>query len=110
MVALAPVGDLHDAYARDLDDGAAAALMGGSPTTLPEAYAEADPAVRLASPPTARVVVLHGTADPLVPVENSDWARRNPHVELRLLEGIDHFEVIDPRSAAWPAVLAALSD
>lgn len=110
VVALAPVGDLHDAQARDLDDGAAGALMGGSPVNLPEAYAEADPAVRLATAPAARVIVLHGTADPLVPVENSAWARHNPDVELRLLEGVDHFEVIDPRSAVWPAVLAALGD
>ena len=109
VVALAPVGDLHDAYRRDLDDGAAAALMGGSPATHPREYAEADPAVRLSQRPAAEVVVLHGTADPLVPVTNSDWARHNPHVELRLLDGVDHFGVIDPLSGAWPAVLAALT-
>lgn len=109
VVALAPVGDLHDAFERDLDDGAAAALMGGTPADLAAAYADADPALRLASGTPADVVVLHGTADPLVPVGNSDWARENPHVELRLLDGVDHFEVIDPRAPIWPHVLAAVT-
>lgn len=108
VVALAPVGDLHDAYARGLDDGAAEALMGGAPAELPDAYAAADPALRLAGGARTPVVVVHGTADPLVPVANSDWARDLAGVELRLLPGVDHFEVIDPTSSTWPVLLQAL--
>ncbi len=109
VVALAPVGDLHDAYARDLDDGAAAALMGGSPEELAEEYAAADPALRLQSPPAGAVVLLHGTADDLVPPANNAWAHGVDHVEVLMLDGADHFDVIDPLSAYWPQVLAAIA-
>lgn len=112
VVALAPVGDLADAFARDLDGGAVRDLLGGSPAELPERYAEADPAVRLARPGRPvepRVVVLHGTADLQVPVGNSDWAATNDRVELRVLDGADHFVLIDPDSAVWPEVLRAVA-
>lgn len=112
VVALAPVGDLADAFARDLDGGAVRALLGGSPDEVPDRYAEADPAARLRSPSATplrgRVVVVHGTADEHVPCANSYWARAVEQVELRLLDGVDHFAVMDPTSAAWPAVLDCL--
>lgn len=108
VVALAPVGDLRDAWARDLDAGAVRDLMGGGPEELPEEYDAADPAVRLAAPPACEVVVLHGTADDKVPLANSDWATHLDHVDLRVLDGADHFDLIDPESAAWAAVLEAL--
>jgi acetyl esterase/lipase len=110
VVALAPVGDLRDAYDRDLDGGAVRALLGGAPEEVPERYAAADPAARLTepSPLRGRIVVVHGTADRHVPVANSDWARAVAGVEVRLLDGVDHFAVMDPGSAAWPEVLAAL--
>lgn len=112
VVALAPVGDLRDAYARDLGEGAVLALLGGGPDEHPERYAEADPAVRLRTRPLAvpgpRIVVLHGTEDVQVPLGNSDWAVGLDDVDLIHLEGADHFDLIDPTSETWPAVLAAL--
>ena len=111
VVALAPVGDLLDAEARDLDGGAVRTLLGGSSIEHPERYAAADPARRLAvpEPPRPEVVVLHGTADEHVPVANSDWARDADHVTLRRLEGVGHFELIDPEDPAWTEVLAAVN-
>jgi acetyl esterase/lipase len=110
VVALAPVGDLLDAEARDLDEGAVRALLGGSSTEHPERYAAADPARRLAVPAPTRpeAVVLHGTADRHVPVANSDWAETADRVTLRRLEGVGHFEVIDPEGPVWGEVLGAL--
>ncbi len=109
VVALAPVGDLRDAFDRDLDGGAVRALLGGSPAEHPSRYAEADPAVRLADAPGCDVVVVHGSADRHVPVANSAWAGSLPHVDLRVLEGVDHFAVMVPQSAAWPSVVAAVT-
>jgi len=109
VVALAPVGDLRDAYARDLDDGAVRALVGGSPEERPHVYAAADPATRLRVDPGMPITVLHGTADEHVPVANSRWAEQLPHVTLELLEGEDHFGVMTPGSSAWPSVVAALA-
>jgi pimeloyl-ACP methyl ester carboxylesterase len=108
VVALAPVGDLVDAFRRDLDDGAVRALMGGAPDRAD--YGPADPATLLAArrPGGVPVVVLHGTRDDRVPLANSDWARDRPGVTLRVLPGADHFGLVDPASDAWPEVLRAV--
>ena len=60
-------------------------LLGGDPTEVPQAYADADPAVVLAGGTDVPVIVLHGSADRHVPLANSDWASRTPGVELRVL-------------------------
>ena len=104
VVALAPVADLRDAHARGLGDHAVAALMGGPPQDRPRAYAAADPA-RMLPDPAVPVTVLHGDRDLQVPVEMSRALRGVEYVELA---EVDHFAPIDPLSAAWPAVLAAL--
>ncbi|MEV0132318.1 alpha/beta hydrolase [Dactylosporangium sp. NPDC050688] len=110
VVALAPVADLTRAYDLDLDDGAVADLLGGAPDQVPEAYAAADPMRNL--PSKVRTVIVHGSDDPIVPVALSrDFcqAARRAGGDTTLVElaGVEHFAVIDPLSAAWPAVLAA---
>jgi acetyl esterase/lipase len=110
VVALAPVADLARAYELDLDDGAVADLLGGGPVSAVEAYRSADPMRNL--PSGVRTVIVHGVLDDIVPVELSrDFCRaaRRAGDDTTLVElaGVEHFGVIDPRSAAWPAVLAA---
>jgi acetyl esterase/lipase len=110
VVALAPVSDLAACYRAGLDDDAAGALLGGGPGEQPDRYAVADPA-RLV-PLGAPVRIVHGTADDRVPsaMSRSFAARaRSAGDDVRLAElaGGGHFDVIDPLSAAWPAVLAA---
>lgn len=109
VVSLAGVLDLGAADALDLDGGAVRALLGGDPAARPDRYAVADP-LRLA-PAGVPVVLLHGTDDPQVPPE---FSRRyavaaGPAATLTELPGIEHFGLIDPESAAWPAVLAAVA-
>ncbi len=104
VVALAPVADLERAYVDDLDGGAVAALLGGSPADVPERYAAADPAVLLRDR-TIDVTVLHGTEDLQVPVAHS---RGLAGVDLVELPGVEHFALIDPLSTAWPHVLGAV--
>lgn len=112
VVALAPVADLRAAAGQRLGDGATQAFLGGEPAEWPDVYAAADPLMLLAAPatPAAREVrLLHGTADDAVPVEQSRaLAAAQPAVVLDELAGADHFDVIDPTSAAWPRVRAAL--
>jgi acetyl esterase/lipase len=109
VVGLAPVGDLRAAAREHLGNDAAQALLGGEPEEVPEAYDAADPAVRLDRRPTCEVVVVHGTEDENVPVSNSrGLVARHPWVDLRELPGTEHFALIDPGSAAWPAVLSAV--
>jgi acetyl esterase/lipase len=111
VLALAPVADLAGAYERDLDRGAAAALLGGGPGDVPERYAAADPMALL--PLGMPQVICHGDRDAQVPVEMSrDFAAAALAAgdEVILLEWprVDHFAVIDPESAVWPDVKAAI--
>jgi acetyl esterase/lipase len=110
VVGLAPVADLRYAADRSLGDGAAVALLGGAPAELPQRYDAADPAVRLDRRPSCDVVVVHGRQDEQVPVQSSrGLVARHPWIDYREVPGIEHFGLIDPASAAWPGVLAALS-
>jgi acetyl esterase/lipase len=110
VVALAPVSDLAACHRLGLDGGAADDLLGGGPGQVPQRYAVADPARFL--PLGVSVRIVHGTADDRVPCEMSRsyaaWARSaGDDTLLTELPGGGHFDVIDPRSAAWPTVLAA---
>jgi acetyl esterase/lipase len=110
VVALAPVSDLVACYRQGLGGGAAADLLGGGPEQRPQRYAAADPARLL--PLGVSVRIVHGTADDRVPCEmsRSYTARARSAGDdtlLTELPGCGHFDVIDPRTAAWPAVLAA---
>lgn len=103
VVALAPVCDLREAIRLGLGSDAARAFLG---EIDPD---PADPMVLLDDRPDAEIVVVHGVDDDVVPI---DLARRlvarHPWVELVEVPGA-HFEVIEPDSVAWPAVLHALS-
>ncbi|WBB78381.1 alpha/beta hydrolase [Micromonospora sp. WMMD882] len=111
VVALAPVADLVEAYRRDLDDGAVAALLGGGPAELPDRYAAADPTTTV--PVRTPTVIVHGRRDRQVPVELSRsfvTAARAAGAAVTLVElpECEHFGLIDPLSSAWPHVARAL--
>jgi acetyl esterase/lipase len=113
VVSLAGVCDLVSAARERLGDSAALELMGGSPDVRPEAYAAADPLQRLPLPPGIRVLLVHGDADDRVPIEQSrTYARAalaaGDRCELLELDGVDHFDVIDPRTDAWATVAGRL--
>lgn len=108
IVALAPVTDLAEAARRNLDDGAVQDLLGGSPSEQPDRYAEAEPLSALGQD-SPDVVIVHGSADAQVPIDLSRAsAAASGPVDYRELEGVDHFALIDPLSAAWPEVLAVV--
>ena len=104
VVALAPVADLERASALQLSAGIVDQLMGGTPRAVAGRYALATPARRL--PLGIRQVVVHGTADDAVPFELSERyvaaarAAGDP-AELVALPGVDHFDIIDPRTTAF---------
>lgn len=103
VVALAPVADLYEAYGRGLGEGAVAELMRGGPDDRPEEYRQADAARLL--PAEVPITVVHGADDDRVPV---DLSRVLPVADYVELPGVEHFGLIDPRSPAWPTVLAAV--
>ena len=103
VVGLAPVCDLGEAIRLDLGGGATKALLDGRDPD------EADPMVLLEDRPDVPVSIVHGRDDEDVPVSLSrGLVRRHPWVELVEVD-CAHFEVIEPGSVAWPAVLDALN-
>ena len=58
--------------------------------------------------PHAPIVLLDGERDALAPLSKSERCRDATASTLVELADVDHFALIDPSSAAWPAVLNAL--
>jgi acetyl esterase/lipase len=112
VVPLAGVVDLALADELGLGGDAARSLLGGPPRRHPERWAAADPARLL--PTGVRTVLVHGTADPVVPVEvarSFAAAARDAgdDVVLHELPGVGHYALIDPLAPAWQRVLPAVA-
>lgn len=111
IVSLAGVVDLRRAYQLHLSHDAVVEFLRGTPDEVPDHYREADP-MQL-SLPRARQWLIHGNNDKVVPTDFSreyvaaKQKRLGPQKEdVHLLDiaGADHFDLIDPRSAAWKQV------
>ncbi len=112
-VGLAAVCDLTAAARDHLGSDAVVEFLGGTPAEVPDAYRAADPALLL--PLGVPQVLAHGTEDDRVPISQSrlygERAREaGDACHVLELEGADHFDVIDPRSAAWSAIQDALRE
>jgi len=102
VVALAPVSDVRESASRTGPDGPPARFM------APKHFADGSPLELL--PLGVAQLVIHGTEDESVPYEMS---RRYVEAaageaELVTLEGVGHFEPIDPLSSEWPQVRSAI--
>jgi acetyl esterase/lipase len=102
----AGVLDLADADRQDLGSGAVRAFLGGPAEAAPERLGCADP-VRLL-PTGARVLLVHGADDDVVPVRQSERyaaaARAaGDRVDLRVVPG-DHMVLIEPGGRPWRVV------
>ncbi|MGZ3622054.1 MAG: alpha/beta fold hydrolase [Ktedonobacteraceae bacterium] len=103
-ISLAGVVDLEMAWKLHLSNNAVVELLGGTPANVPERYTVASPAALL--PLGVQQVLIHGTNDDSVPIEVSqayvNAARSlNDRITFIELEGVDHFDVINPHSEAW---------
>ena len=90
---------------------AAESLVGGSPATVPERYRAANPGDLL--PFSVPQTLLQGSEDEQIPPDlPRRWAeqakRQGDAVQVSILPGADHFDVVDPQSKVWPAVRKAL--
>ena len=102
-ISLAGVVDLADGARARLGDGAIADFLGGGPDEVPERYRTAQPALD-----PARSVLVHGSDDDTVPPSQSVDGARLSGAELILMDGVDHFDVIDPGSEIWARVVEVL--
>jgi acetyl esterase/lipase len=99
-----PVAALTAADRAGLGGGAVTDLLGGSASEFPERYAIATPSTAT----TARLMVVRGTRDDVVPAEFT-LPPDPERVEIVDVAGADHFDLIDPASAAWAVVVAELT-
>jgi acetyl esterase/lipase len=106
VISLAGVMDLHRAYALHLSHDAVVEFLGGTPTQVADHYREADPMTLKIK---ARQWLVHGSEDDIVPPSFSkDYTDAKHKMEeqacLLAIAGAGHFDVVDPRSAAWKDV------
>ena len=99
VIAIGAVCDPRRAFELNLGNGAAAEFFGGSPAQFPERYAM--------GAPVCPVVLIHGSADEVVPVE---MAREFIGARLIEIAGADHFDPIDPQAEAFLQTLSTLRD
>jgi pimeloyl-ACP methyl ester carboxylesterase len=104
VVSLAGASDLKRTWELNLGQGAAAELLGGSPTSVPERYMFASPAALL--PLNIPQVLIHGDRDDRVPlVVSQEYVHKATQhgdcATLVELPRVDHFALIDPSSLAW---------
>jgi acetyl esterase/lipase len=106
VISLAGVVDLQQAYALHLSNDAVVEFLGGTPSTVEDHYRDADPMkLRIG----IRQWILHGTMDVDVPPSISRAyvaikMKAIEHVRLLEIAGAGHFDLVDPRSAAWKEV------
>lgn len=108
VVAQAAVADLAGGWSSGFARDAIAEFLGGRPDDVPDRYRIADPIGLL--PLGVPQVLVHGLADEVVPPAQSRAYVRAAGSEAELIEldGADHFDVIEPKHAAWQTVLERL--
>ena len=101
VVVLAPVTDLREAEALNLGSGAVEAFLGEPATARPDLDPVRCPA------PAMSVTVIHGACDSIVPIAQAhSLAEAWPGTaQVVVVDDSAHFELIDPRSAAWAVVV-----
>jgi acetyl esterase/lipase len=105
VVSLAGVTDLTAAALQQLGAGATQEFLGGEPDDVRDRYSDADP-LRLA-PTGVPTVLIHGTSDGEVPIEFSKryTEAAGDDVSFVTIDGVGHYELIDPLSSAWLTIL-----
>jgi acetyl esterase/lipase len=110
-IVLAGVSDLRLAWKTRLGHGTVTRLMGGTPDEHPDRYDAGSPIELL--PTGSRHVLVHGADDDIVPISQSEAffgraKKLGDPSTLVKLDGIGHYELIDPESEAWPSVARAV--
>jgi acetyl esterase/lipase len=100
-----PVVDLVAGARAGLGGGAVTALLGATPDDQPERYVAATPTTATET----KLVVVRGSDDSVVPARFTLPAEGAGDIEVIDIAGDDHFDLIDPASSSWAAVISALA-
>ncbi len=112
VVSLAGITDLRT-YGSGIGpcNMAVAELMGGTPNEFPMRYSAVNPVERI--PVTVPLRLIHGTADPIVPLSQSQSMLESVrasggNARLSAIAEAGHFDLIAPASRAWRDVIGAV--
>jgi acetyl esterase/lipase len=108
VISLAGVVDLQQGWEFHLGNDAVADFLGGKPSQMGDHYREADP-MQLNISHGTRQWLIHGASDDVVPsVLSRNYTeqkkQRGEDVHYLEISTAGHFDLIDPRSKAWPKV------
>ncbi len=111
VVSLGGITDLRAGAAGGVCGDAIPQLLGGPPLDHADRLGQSSPIELVPTGVPARLVC--GARDPVVPIDQARSyeaaARRaGDTVVVEVVEGAGHFELIDPRSSAWPLVREAV--
>ena len=103
-IGLGPVFDLAASDAARVGSGAVTDFMGGSASELPDEYVIATPTAAAGVP----LGVVRGELDDIVPAQ---FAVPTPIGDVTVVDipGEDHFDLINPASRSWAAVIELLN-
>lgn len=101
-------GPLDMVHAAENGDSRIPDSLGGTPSELPDRYAEVDPIQNI--DPSTPVVALHGAQDVTVTPESSqryvdEVIRQGGHAKMVLLAEANHVSIVSEESTAHPRVL-----
>jgi acetyl esterase/lipase len=112
VVSLAGITDLAEYGAITTGcNGSVTPLMGGTAAAQPDRYRAVSPMERV--PLGVPVQLVHGEADPIVPVAQSrKFAAHNRNAggvaDVSIVPGAGHFDLLSPQATAWTTVLRAI--
>lgn len=111
VVALAGIPDLASFASPTGCGSAVEGLLGGNPGAVPERIGRGSPIEML--PFGIPQILVVGALDPIVPLEQAslfqEAARREgDRVEIRTVEGVGHFELVDSSHSAFDTVRSAV--
>jgi acetyl esterase/lipase len=95
-IGLAAVVDLFTAAGTGLGGDAVQELLGGQPTEAPENYRVAQPNLDVGT-----VMLIHGSDDTIVPPAQSATETSRRNVTVKVIPGLDHFDMIDTKAPSW---------
>ena len=107
VISLAGICDLP-AYEELGNDCAASlpGLLGGTSLEVPERWTLANPMELL--PIGARISLIHGARDMIVPLSQSENFAKAAGCELQVIRGGGHFDLVSPHSSAFEIICRIL--